>query len=116
MLNMILIYMAVNPYIVMAETVMWNISSSFRLPTERELIEKHTDPSVRNIAHSMADAVVNNMSAIIALTYSSYLISSFGCRSIALAGLVIMLVALIILLLPKHSQQHVFSQLNYRKG
>lgn len=120
MLNLILIYTAVNPYMVMSGTLMWNISFSFRLPTERELVEKYMDPSVRNIAHSMADAVVNNMAAIISLTCSGRLISDFGCRSIALTGIVIMFIALIIVLLPKrkNSQEKPVHtcELNYRKG
>ena len=105
MLNMILIYTARNPYMVMAGTLMWNVSFSFRLPTERELVERYTDQSVRNIAHSMADAVVNNMAAIISLTYSGRLIAHFGCRSIALTGIVIMAVALILVTVPKHHVQ-----------
>lgn len=103
MLNMVLIATAMNPYMVMAGTMLWNVSFSFRLPTEREVVEKYTDPSVRNVAHSMADAVVNNMAAIISLTYSGKLISLYGCRSIALTGIVIMIIALILVLIPKHT-------------
>lgn len=105
--NMILIYTAVNPYMIMAGTMIWNVSFSFRLPTERELVEKYTDPSVRNVAHSLSDAVVNNMAAIISLSYSSRLITLFGCRSIALAGIGIMLVALILVITPKHLHKSV---------
>lgn len=113
--NMVLIYTAVNPYMIMAGTMIWNVSFSFRLPTERELVEKYTDPSVRNIAHSMADAVVNNMAAIISLFCSSQLITLFGCRSIALAGIFIMLIALFLVIIPKPLHKPVQKcSLNYQ--
>ena len=66
------------------------------LPTQREIVEKHIDPSVRNIAHNVADAAYNNFSAIIALSYSGILIDQFGVKMIAFAGILIMLTAVAI--------------------
>ena len=77
-------------------SIFWNISFSVMLPTQREIVEKHIDPSVRNIAHNVADAAYNNFSAIIALSYSDILIDQFGVRMIAFAGILIMLVAVAI--------------------
>lgn len=91
--DMVLVYCASTPLMIMAGSVFWNISFSVMLPTQREIVEKYVDPSVRNIAHNIADASYNNFSAIIALSYSGILIDRFGIRMIALAGAVIMLAA-----------------------
>ncbi|MBR2809937.1 MAG: MFS transporter [Solobacterium sp.] len=94
--DMMLIYFAVSPFMIILGSVFWNISFSVMLPTQREIVEKHVDPSVRNIAHNVADAAYNNFSALIALSYSGILIDQFGVRMIAFAGIVIMLIAVII--------------------
>ena len=94
--DMMLIYFAVSPFMIILGSIFWNISFSVMLPTQREIVEKHIDPSVRNIAHNVADAAYNNFSAIIALSYSGILIDQFGVRMIAFAGILIMLVAVAI--------------------
>ena len=94
--DMLLIYFAVSPFMIILGSIFWNISFSVMLPTQREIVEKHIDPSVRNIAHNVADAAYNNFSAIIALSYSGILIDQFGVRMIAFAGILIMLVAVAI--------------------
>lgn len=94
--DMLLIYFAVSPFMIILGSIFWNISFSVMLPTQREIVEKHIDPSVINIAHNVADAAYNNFSAIIALSYSGILIDQFGVRMIAFAGILIMLVAVAI--------------------
>ncbi|MDO4414053.1 MAG: MFS transporter [Erysipelotrichaceae bacterium] len=94
--DMMLIYFAVSPFMIILGSIFWNISFSVMLPTQREIVEKHIDPSVRNIAHNVADAAYNNFSAIIALSYSGILIDQFGVRMIAFAGILIMLTAVAI--------------------
>lgn len=93
LIDLLLIYYAVTPVMVIAGSIFWNISFAVMLPTQREIVEKYVDPSVRNIAHNIADAAYNNFSAIIALSYSGILISSFGVRMIAALGIVIMIIA-----------------------
>ena len=94
--DMMLIYFAVSPFMIILGSIFWNISFSVMLPTQREIVEKHIDPSVRNIAHNVADAAYNNFLAIIALSYSGILIDQFGVKMIAFAGIVIMLAAVAI--------------------
>ena len=94
--DMMLIYFAVSPLMIILGSIFWNISFSVMLPTQREIVEKHIDPSVRNIAHNVADAAYNNLSAIIALSYSGILIDQFGVKMIAFAGILIMLAAVAI--------------------
>lgn len=94
--DMMLIYFAVSPFMIILGSIFWNISFSVMLPTQREIVEKHIDPSVRNIAHNVADAAYNNLSAIIALSYSGILIDQFGVKMIAFAGILIMLAAVAI--------------------
>jgi predicted MFS family arabinose efflux permease len=94
--DMMLIYFAVSPFMIILGSIFWNISFSVMLPTQREIVEKHIDPSVRNIAHNVADAAYNNFSAIIALSYSGILIDQFGVKMIAFAGILIMLTAVAI--------------------
>lgn len=106
--DMLLIYFAVSPFMIILGSIFWNISFSVMLPTQREIVEKHIDPSVRNIAHNVADAAYNNFSAIIALSYSGILIDRFGVKMIAFAGILIMLTAVAIetaMLLKKENSQ-----------
>jgi len=106
--DMMLIYFAVSPFMIILGSIFWNISFSVMLPTQREIVEKHIDPSVRNIAHNVADAAYNNLSAIIALSYSGILIDQFGVKMIAFAGILIMLAAVAIetaMLLKKENSQ-----------
>lgn len=94
--DMVLVYSATTPVMIMAGSIFWNVSFSVMLPTQREIVEKYVDASVRNIAHNIADAAYNNFAAIIALSYSGILINNYGVKMIALTGAFIMAVAVII--------------------
>ena len=94
--DMLLVYNATTPLMIMMGSIFWNISFSVMLPTQREVVEKYVDPSVRNIAHNIADAAYNNFSAVIALSCSGMMIDHFGIRSIALLGAGILTVAIAI--------------------
>lgn len=94
--DMLLVYNATSPLMIMQGSIFWNISFSVMLPTQREIVEKYVDPSVRNIAHNIADAAYNNFSVVIALSCSGIMIDHFGIRSIALLGAGIMTIAIAI--------------------
>lgn len=94
--DMLLVYNATTPLMIMMGSIFWNISFSVMLPTQREIVEKYVDPSVRNIAHNIADAAYNNFSAVIALSCSGIMIDRFGVRSIALLGAGILTAAIAI--------------------
>ena len=112
MIDMMLIYFAVSPLMIIIGSIFWNISFSVMLPTQREIVEKNIDPSVRNIAHNVADAAYYNFSAIIALSYSGILIDTFGVKMIAFTGIIIMIVAVTIetvLLLKQDKKEMIFA-------
>ena len=112
MIDMMLIYFAVSPLMIIIGSIFWNISFSVMLPTQREIVEKNIDPSVRNIAHNVADAAYYNFSAIIALSYSGILIDTFGVKMIAFTGIIIMIVAVTIetvLLLKQDNKEMIFA-------
>lgn len=92
LLTMLFVVMAKNPYMVILSSVMWNASYGVMLPTVREITEKNVHGALKNTAHSMADAMYGSFAGIIALTYSGFLMDTFGAKSVAVLGLVIMLV------------------------
>lgn len=91
LLDMILIVTAVNSSMVILGSIMWNASYGVMLPTVREITEKNVHGALKNTAHSMADAVYGSFAGIIALTYSGFVMDSFGARSVAILGIVITL-------------------------
>lgn len=121
LIDTMLVYFATNPFMVILGSIFWNISFSVMLPTQREIVEKHVDPSVRNIAHNIADAAYNNFSAILALSYSGILINTFGVRMIALVGSAIMLLAVgiethLLLHKEKATEEHVVTSYSYNEA
>jgi PPP family 3-phenylpropionic acid transporter len=91
LLDMILIVTAVNAVMVILGSVMWNASYGVMLPTIREITEKNVHGALKNTAHSMADAMYGSFAGIIALTYSGFVMDSFGARSVAVLGIIITL-------------------------
>jgi nitrate/nitrite transporter NarK len=47
--------------------------------------------ALKNTAHAMADAVYSSFAGIVALIYSGFMMDSFGARSVAVLGMVIMI-------------------------
>ena len=92
LLDMLLIVTAANSWMVILGSVMWNASYGVMLPTIREITEKNVHGALKNTAHSMADAVYSSFAGIIALTYSGFMMDSFGARSVAVLGFAITLV------------------------
>ena len=92
LIEMLLIVTAVNPVMIILSSVMWNASYGVMLPTMREITEETVHGSLKNTAHSMADAAYNSFAGIVALSYSGVVIDLFGARAIALLGLIIIIV------------------------
>jgi|LAHS01.1.fsa_nt_gb predicted MFS family arabinose efflux permease len=92
---MLFIMTAVNPVMIIISSIMWNISYGVMLPTVREITEKNVHGALKNTAHSMADAVYSSFAGIIALTYSGFVMDSFGAKSVAFLGFGLMIVPVI---------------------
>lgn len=99
LITMILAATASSPFMIIIGTVFNNMSYGIMLPTMREITEKTVTGSLKNTAHSLADAMYGSFSGIIALTYSGTLMDAFGVRFVALLGACIMCIALIMSLL-----------------
>jgi PPP family 3-phenylpropionic acid transporter len=89
--DMVLIVTAGSPVMVIIGSVMWNASYGVMLPTVREITEKNVHGALKNTAHAMADAVYSSFAGIVALIYSGFMMDSFGARSVAVLGMVIMI-------------------------
>lgn len=91
-ITMVLCVLASNPYMIILGTVFVNISYGFMLPTAREMTEMNITGSLKNTAHSLADAMFGSFAGVIALLYSGTLMDVFGVKFVAMIGLGIMLV------------------------
>lgn len=86
---------AVTPYMIIAGTVLNNVSYGIMLPTQREITEYSVPYALKNRAHSLGDAMYSSFSGMMALLYSGILIDNFGARSVALLGVIIMIIPVI---------------------
>ena len=83
---------AVTPYMIIMGTVLNNISYGIMLPTQREITEYSVPYALKNRAHSLGDAMYSSFSGMMALLYSGILIDNFGAKSVALLGVIIMII------------------------
>lgn len=95
MITMILAATATNSLMIIIGTVFNNMSYGIMLPTMREITEKNVTGSLKNTAHSLADAMYGSFSGIIALTYSGTLMDLFGVKCVAMLGAAFMAIAII---------------------
>lgn len=92
LVEMVLIITAVDSSMIILSSVMWNASYGIMLPTIREMTERSVHGSLKNTAHAMADATYSSFAGVIALLYSGIMMDSFGARSVAVLGVIIMLI------------------------
>ncbi|MBR4164002.1 MAG: MFS transporter [Solobacterium sp.] len=92
MVMLVLTWQAVAPSMIIAGTVMMNISYGVLLPTMRETTEKNVPSTLKNRAHSLTDAMFGSFAGVIALLYSGTLMDMFGAKFIAFLGMLIMIV------------------------
>lgn len=92
MAMLILVWQASSPAMVIAGTVMANISYGFLLPTMRQITEKNVPENQKNTAHSLTDAMFGSFAGVIAMLYSGTLMDHFGAQFVAFLGVLIMIV------------------------
>lgn len=95
LLDLFLIVTASNVFMIIAGSVLWNTSYGLMLPTAREITEMNVHGDLKNTAHSLADATYGSFAGIVALSYSGFLMDSFGAKFVALIGAILMVVATI---------------------
>lgn len=95
MITLIMTFLAVNPFMIMAGTIMNNISYGVILPTSRQITEKSVSPEQKNTAFSISDAVFGSFAGVFALSYSGILMDAFGARSVALLGICLMIIPVV---------------------
>ena len=83
---------AVTPFMIILGTIANNISYGILIPTMREITESSVTGALKNRAHSLSDAMFGSFAGVIALTYSGFLMDTFGPRSAAFLGMCIMAV------------------------
>ena len=70
MMYAFMVVIATNPAMVIMGTVMANVSFGFLYTSMREITEASVDPSLRNTAHSIIDAVNGSLSGMVAAAWS----------------------------------------------
>jgi len=95
-LTMFCIIIASNPWMIIAGTVLNNVSYGLMLPTMREITEETVTGSLKNTAHAMTDAMYGSFSGVIALLYSGFLMDAYGAKSVAMLGAGIMCIPVLL--------------------
>lgn len=90
--TMVIGYLSVNVWMVLAGSICYNIAYGIVLPTSREISNASVPAELRNTAYSMSDATLGSFSGILALLYSGVMMEVFGVKSVCLLGMCIMVV------------------------
>ncbi len=92
LIPMILTFTATSSFMIILGTIINNISYGIMLPTTREITEKSVSDDLKNTAHALSDAMYGSFAGIIALLYSGTMMDHFGAKSVALLGMIIMMI------------------------
>lgn len=105
-IQLLIIFIAVNPWMMIAATMCWEVSYVLMLISQREIVETSVKPEMRTLAHSLTDAVYINFAGVIALVYSGYVIDHYGIKAIAIIGIALLIlpIAITVILLRKGSE------------
>ena len=80
---------AVSPYMVIAGSAVYNIAYGILLPTMREVTEKYVQENLRNLGHSLSDAVFTSFSGVVSLIYAGAVVDGMGVRAmLAISALI----------------------------
>ncbi|MBR5289102.1 MAG: MFS transporter [Clostridia bacterium] len=90
---------AVSPAMVIAGSVAYNTAYGVLLPTMREVTEKNVQENLRNLGHSLSDAVFTSFSGVISLIYAGAVVDGFGVQAMMMISMVIAAAALLVGLL-----------------
>jgi len=72
---------AVSPAMVIAGSVAYNAAYGILLPTMREVTEKNVQGNLRNLGHSLSDAVFTSFSGVVSLMYAGAIVDGLGVKA-----------------------------------
>lgn len=87
----LLTWLSVSPWMVIAGNCMYNIGYGILLPTMRDVTERHVKRELRNLGHNLSDTVFSSFSGIISLMYAGAVSDRFGAG--AMLGICLMIAA-----------------------
>ena len=90
----LMVAVAQNPAMIIAGTVMNNISFGVLYPTMREMTEQNVNPALRNTAHSVVDVAYGSLSGMIATSWSGVILEKAGTTVLGISSAAIQLIAI----------------------
>jgi len=96
LLMILLCLFAVSPAMVIAGSVVYNAAYGVLLPTMREVTEKNVQENLRNLGHSLSDAVFTSFSGVVSLVYAGAIVDGLGVKAMMLISAAIAAAALIV--------------------
>ncbi|MBQ6858271.1 MAG: MFS transporter [Clostridia bacterium] len=92
---------AVSPAMVYLASFFYNVGYGILLTTMRDVTEIHVDRDIRNLGHTLSDAVFTSFSGVISLMYAGALTDALGVRAMLSVCAMICAVPVVISLLPQ---------------
>ncbi|MBQ2948830.1 MAG: MFS transporter [Clostridia bacterium] len=92
---------AVSPAMVYLASFFYNVGYGILLTTMRDVTELHVDRDIRNLGHTLSDAVFTSFSGVISLMYAGALTDALGVRAMLAVCAAICAVPVVISLLPQ---------------
>lgn len=74
----LLVRFASSPAMIFAGSFLANVGYGILLPTMRDVTERYVDKDLRNLGHSLSDAIYNSFSAVVSLMYAGAIADTFG--------------------------------------
>ena len=105
LIMLLLARFAVSPGMVIAGTFFYNVGYGFLLPTMRDVAERHVDKRLRNLAHSLSDAVFTSFSGVVSLLYAGAVADHFGVSAMLSVCAVMAATAVVVSSLPDKKRE-----------
>ncbi len=99
LMMILLCLFAVSPAMVIMGSVVYNVAYGVLLPTMREVTEKNVQENLRNLGHSLSDAVFTSFSGVVSLMYAGAIVDGLGVKAMMIISVLIAGAALLFALL-----------------
>lgn len=87
---LLLTFFAVSPVMIFAGSCLNNIAYGILLPTMRDVTERNVEYRLRNLGHSLAEAVYTSLSGMMSLLYAGAIVDHLGVHAMLSVCIVIM--------------------------
>ena len=87
---LLLTFFAVSPGMIFAGSCLNNIAYGILLPTMRDVTERNVEYRLRNLGHSLAEAVYTSLSGMMSLLYAGAIVDHLGVHAMLSVCIVIM--------------------------